>query len=403
MARTQLKAVIMLFALLLGASFTLAQEPQVAQPPPPIQFADWKEVDRTSTAIEYTVSFPSAMETPYPANNTVPLRVLMPTNVTGPVPAVIVLHYWGTRDLKVERALGAELNRHRIAAVLLTLPYHLTRTPPGYVSGELALEPDPELLIQNLVQSVWDVRRSMDWIDSRPEFDHSRMGIAGASLGAVVATLAYGIDQRLTAATFMLGGVDLAHIIWVSSRTVRERDMLRKQGFTEDKLRKALEPVEPLPFLKARTGGTAFVIGANYDTVMPRGSSDELIHALGKPKTLFVDTGHYGGVFVERRLLREAGNFFGSEFAGKDFVPPPRIYAPTVRIGGIANTATGFDLVAGLDLIKFDRRGDGFASLLISPRGPELFIGRRIDSRISFGVLGTRRRVGAGLFWSTVL
>lgn len=393
----------MLFALLLGASLTLAQELQVAQPPPPIQFADWKEVDRTPTAIEYTVSFPSAMDTPYPANNTVPLRVLMPANATGPVPAVIVLHYWGTRDLKVERALGAELNRHGIAAVLITLPYHLTRTPPGYVSGELALEPDPDLLIQNLVQSVWDVRRSMDWIDSRPEFDHSRMGIAGASLGAVVATLAYGIDQRLTAATFMLGGVDLAHIIWVSSRTVREREMLRKQGFTEDKLRRALEPVEPLPFLRARTTGTTFVIGANYDTVMPRGSSDELIKALGHPKTLFVDTGHYGGVFVERRLLREVGNFFGSEFAGKDFVPPARIYAPTVRIGGIANTATGFDLVAGVDLFKFDRRGDGFASLLISPRGPELFVGRRIDSRITFGVLGTRRRVGAGLFWSTVL
>ncbi|HVT11281.1 MAG TPA: alpha/beta hydrolase family protein [Fimbriimonadaceae bacterium] len=393
----------MLFALLLGACLTLAQEPQVAQAPPPIQFPEWKEVDRTATAIEYTVSFPSAMETPYPANNTVPLRILVPVGATGPVPAVIVLHYWGTRDLKVERALGAELNRHGIAAVLMTLPYHLTRTPPGYVSGELALEPDPDLIVQNLVQSVWDVRRTIDWIASRPEFDSSRMGIAGSSLGAVVATLAYGIDSRLSAATFVLGGVDLAHIIWASSRTVREREMLRKRGFTEEKLREALSPVEPKPFLEARTTGTAFVIGANYDTVMPRGSSDELIKALGHPKTLFVDTGHYGGIFVERRLLREAGNFFGSEFAGKDFVPPSRIYAPTVRIGGIANTATGFDLVAGLDLIKFDRRGDGFATLLISPRGPEIFVGRRIDSRISFGVLGTRRTVGAGFFWSTVL
>ncbi|HWA83010.1 MAG TPA: alpha/beta hydrolase family protein [Fimbriimonadaceae bacterium] len=393
----------MLFALLLGACLTLAQEPQVAQAPPPIQFPDWKEVDRSATAIEYTVSFPSAMETPYPANNTVPLRVLTPINATGPIPAVVVLHYWGTRDLKVERALAAELNRHGIAAVLMTLPYHLTRTPPGYVSGELALEPDPDLIVQNLVQSVWDVRRTIDWIASRSEFDPSRMGIAGSSLGAVVATLAYGIDHRLSAATFVLGGVDLAHIIWASSRTVREREMLRKHGYTEDKLREALASVEPKPFLETRTGGTAFVIGANYDTVMPRGSSDELIKALGHPKTLFVDTGHYGGIFVERRLLREAGNFFGSEFAGKDFVPPSRIYAPTVRIGGIANTATGFDLVAGLDLIKFDRRGDGFATLLISPRGPELFVGRRIDSRISFGVLGTRRTVGVGLFWSTVL
>src|SRR5579862_832135 len=94
MTIAQLKTSLMLIALLVGACFTLAQEPQVAQPPPPITFPDWKEVDRTQTAIEYSISFPSAMETPYPANNTVPLRVLMPAEATGPVPAVIVLHYW---------------------------------------------------------------------------------------------------------------------------------------------------------------------------------------------------------------------------------------------------------------------------------------------------------------------
>ncbi|HTQ08929.1 MAG TPA: hypothetical protein VMI31_02545 [Fimbriimonadaceae bacterium] len=393
----------MLCALLLGACLSLAQTPQVAQPPPPITFPDWKEIDRSATEVEYTETFPSAMETPYPANNVVPLHILMPAQASGPVPAVIVLHYWGTRDLKVERALGAELNRHDIAAILVTLPYHLSRTPPGYESGELALEPDPDLITQNMIQSIWDVRRTADWIDSRPEFDHTRVGIAGSSLGAIVATMAYGVDKRFVDATFVLGGVDLARIIWTSSRTVREKEVLRHEGYTEDKLRKALAPIEPLPFVEARKSGTAFVVGANYDTVMPRASTEELIHALGNPKTLFLDTGHYGGIFVERRLLREVGNFFGAEFSGKDFIPPPRIYAPTIRIGGIANSIDGFDLAAGLDLFKFDREGNAFSTLLITPRGTDLFIGRRLDNRISIGVLGTRSKVGVALFWSTVL
>ncbi len=400
---TRLKAIIILLTLLFGACLTLAQQPQIAQPPPPITFPDWKEVDRTQNEIEYTVNFPSALETPYPANNTVPLRILVPAQTTGPTPVVVVLHYWGTRDLKIERAIASELNRHGVAAVLLTLPYHLSRTPPGYVSGELTLEPDPDLLILNMVQSVWDVRRTIDWIETRSEFDHSRIGICGSSLGAVVSTAAFGIDKRIEAATFVLGGVDIAHIIWSSSRTVREREMLRKRGLTEEKLTRVLEPVEPLPFLKSRSGGTTFVIGANYDTVVPRAATDALIGALDHPKVLFVDTGHYGGIFVERRLLREVGNFFGAEFAGKDFTPPSRIYAPTVRIGGLVNTATGFDLGLGLDLVKFDRSGDGFASFLITPRGPEIFLGRRIDNRVSIGFVGTRRRFGAGLFWSTVL
>jgi dienelactone hydrolase len=393
----------MLCALLFGASLTLAQEPLIAQPPSPTAFTDWKEVERTATAVEHSLSFPSAMETKYAENNTVPLRILTPAQATGPVPVVILLHYWGARDLKVERALAAELNRHNIAAVILTLPYHLSRTPPSFESGELSLEPDPDALIRNLTQSVWDVRRATDWIASRPEFDQSRIGIAGSSLGAVVAALAYGIDQRLVDASFVLGGADIAHIIWNSSRTVRAREMLRRRGYTEEKLRQALAPVEPLKYLRNRQTGVSFVIAARYDTVVPRGSSDKLIHALGNPKTLFVETGHYGGIFVERRLLREVGNFFSAEFAGKDFVPPARIYAPTIRIGGIVNTATGFDLAAGVDLLKFDRRGDGFASLLVTPRGVDLFLGRRIDSRISFGAIATRRHVGVGLFWSTIL
>jgi hypothetical protein len=254
-----------------------------------------------------------------------------------------------------------------------------------------------------MTQSVWDVRRTLDWIGTRPEFDSTRFGIAGSSLGAIVAATAYGIDQRFAAAAFVLGGADIAHIIWNSSRTVREREMLRREGFTEDRLRAALEPIEPLRFLSRRSTGRSFVLAAAFDTVIPRGSTDALVKALPNPSKLFVDTGHYGGIFVERRLLREVGNFFSAIYTGKDFSPPTKIYAPTVRIGGIANSITGFDLAAGIDLLKFDRRGDGFASLLITPRGPEVFIGRRIDSRISFGAIGTRRNFGIGIFWSTVL
>lgn len=403
MAKTQLKAVIIFLALLPGACLTLAQEPPVAQAPPPIQFSDWREVDRAEDHLEFTLSFPSAMTTEFAANNIVPLRIFLPTAPAGPFPAVIVLHYWGASDLKVERALAAELNRDGVAAVLLTLPYHLARTPPGYGSGALALRPDPRLLISNMTQSVWDVRRALDFLRTRPEFDPTRIGVAGSSLGAIVATMAYAVDERIRAAAFILGGVDIAQLIWNSSRTVRERDQLRRKGYTEEKLRAELEPVEPLPFLKRRTTGTTFVITANYDTVIPRNSSRQLIEALHSPKTLFVDTGHYGGVFVQRRLLREVARFFHDEFGGKDFVPLRSIYAPTVRIGGLASTTSGFDLAAGLDIWKFDHRGDGFASLLLTPRGPGLFLGYRIDSRISVGGIATRRRAGLGLFWSTVL
>ncbi|HZH99423.1 MAG TPA: hypothetical protein VEX38_10670, partial [Fimbriimonadaceae bacterium] len=115
----------------------------LGDPPPPIEFDDWKEVGRDNGAIEYSVSFPSAIASERIENNTVPLVILVPENAQTPLPVVVVLHYWGAGDLRVERGLAYELNRRGIAAVIPTLPYHLGRTPSGFRSGELSIQPDP--------------------------------------------------------------------------------------------------------------------------------------------------------------------------------------------------------------------------------------------------------------------
>src|SRR5256885_1882545 len=80
------------------------QLPSIAQPPPSIEFAPWKEVPTDSEDTdEFSVSFPSAVVTPYRENNVVPLRIILPIRRDKPVPIVVVLHYWGATDLRVER------------------------------------------------------------------------------------------------------------------------------------------------------------------------------------------------------------------------------------------------------------------------------------------------------------
>ncbi len=382
---------------------TLAQPVDITQAPPTFVFPNWKEVDAGEETIEYSLSFPSAVSTSYEENNTVHLKVFMPADAKGPIPVVLVLHYWGASDLRPERALAQELNRRGIAAALITLPYHLERTPKGRRSGDMAIEPDPERLKLTTLQSVWDTRRALDFLTSRPEFDPGRIGISGTSLGALIASLTFGIDSRVASATFLLGGADFAHILWNSSRVVQQRELLRRRGFTEAKLREALAPIEPLTYLKKRDGGTSFVVGARYDTVVPQQSTQNLIDALENPKVLWLDTGHYGGIFVQRRLMREVAAFFGSQFGGDAYTPPMRLYAPTFRVGLKADAPTGFDVAIGIDVLRFDRRGEGFASFLVTPRGPGLFIGRKITPVLSLGFT-LRPKTGAiGIFWSTVL
>ncbi len=379
--------------------------PRIDEPPSAISFSDWKQESRTETSTEYSLTFHSAMTTSVPQNNIVPLRIFIPNNASGPVPVVLELHYLGARDLNVERALAGRLTSRGVAAIILTLPYHLSRTPPGKSSGELAISSEPADLIATMTQSVLDARRSLDFILSRPEFDHSRIGISGTSLGSIVSALVYALDPRIVDASFVLGGVDLAHIMWTSSRVVVQREALRKQGYTESSLRTALASIEPKTYLGKRTSGSSLVIGARYDTVMPPSDTEQLIAALKEPKVLWLETGHYGGIFAQRKLLTEVATFFGNEFASKPYIPPKYVFAPTLRLGFLASTgpSSAFDVGIGLDLFRSHSNHEFFGTFLVTPRGPQAYLGYQIDKGFSIGAIGSARRIGIGIMWSTVL
>jgi hypothetical protein len=246
--------IVGLIALL--AQSTLAQDADLSQPPQPIQF-DQPTVRDDG---DWDIAFPSPIVTEDESNNTVYARVRLPKNRQGPVPVVIVLHYLGAVDLKVESSLAEELSRKGVASVMLTLPYHLARRPPGQSSAEYVLRPDIPFLIRTVRQTVLDIRRAIDWIEVRPEFRTDRIAISGTSLGAVIASLAYSVDSRITTASFSLGGVDLAHILWRSTRTVLLRDALRRRGYTEARLREELESIEPSNRLRKEDGRPVLVI-----------------------------------------------------------------------------------------------------------------------------------------------
>jgi dienelactone hydrolase len=288
----------------------------------------------------------------------------------------------------------------------MALPYHLERTPKGFNSGDLAILPDTQNLKENLTQAVLDCRRALDFLGQRPEIDSTRLGVSGVSLGAIVSGLVYGVDSRLNRAAFVLGGVDLAHILWKSTRVVSARDVLRGKGYTEEKLRAELIDIEPanlIPDRKDDSVGKTLVVQARFDTVIPAKSSNELIAALGNPAVLRIDTGHYGGVLVQRRILREVARYFTVSFKSEAYVAPERLYAPTLRIGVLSSTNARFDLGLGLDLWRLDRENRSFTSLFATPRGLQFVVGRRIDRGISVGVNAGSHGVGVGIFWSSIL
>ncbi len=315
---------------------------------------------------------------------------------------VVLLHYLGANNQKAETSLANDLARLGMGSVLVALPYHLGRTPPGYRSGELAIQPDPDALVESMTQAVLDVRRAVDWIASRPEFDSTKIGLAGTSLGSIISTLVYAIEPRISASAFVLGGIDLAHILWHSSRVVKQRDRLRRLGFTESKLREAIAEVEPSRYLNPADSRPTFLVTAKFDTVVPPTDAQKLAESLANEKILRLNTGHYGGVFIQQRVQRLVARFFEETFAGKPFEPPKSVYAPTVRLGGISSTDSLVQLGVGFDLWRSSN--DRFVSTLFAtPRGPQLFFGGRVDQSISVGLFAGPRKVSLGVVWSRVL
>lgn len=378
------------------------QDSPITKAPSAITFPLWRNTRNTDFTEEYQLSFPSAVVSQYPENNDVRVTAVLPRNRIGRVPVVLLLHFWGATDNVLEQETASTLANLGIASVYIPLPYHLSRTPAGFRSGELAIQPDPASLRQTMLQSVLDVRRTVDWITTRPEFDSSRIGLTGTSLGAIVSSLAYAVDNRFTCAAFVLGGVDLAHIIWNSSVVVAQRDQLRRKGFTESSLREALKDVEPLTYLANPETRPTYVVRARYDKVVPPESTQELVDRLQTPKQLVIDTGHYGGVLVRGRLLRSVASFFQSEFEGRDFTSPGNFYSPTIRLGLMLEPETGLNVGASLDVWRLNSSNNIFGSVYMTPRGPRGFLGGSIGKGVAIGVIVMPQKTTFGMVWNTV-
>ncbi|MBS1709576.1 MAG: prolyl oligopeptidase family serine peptidase [Armatimonadetes bacterium] len=399
------RVVRIVIALVLGsiAAVSRGQDtPPVDGPVPHIDFGVFRQVAQGEYYEEHTTAFPSALTTGVTNNDEVRLRVFLPTDRVGPVPVVVLLHFWGATDNMVELEMAERLAVRGVASVVMPLPYHLGRTPPGMKSGELAVQPDPVKLRQTMTQAVLDVRRTVDWIETRNEFKKGAVSVAGTSLGSLVAELAFAVEPRFQCGVFMLGGSDLAGILWSSSRVVQHRETLRHNGYTEAKLRQELVPVEPNTYLKLEDKRPTFVVRARQDTVIPPATSQSLVDHLGNTKVLFLETGHYGGFLVQARLIDTVTRFLDATFNGKEFVVPTKFYSPTVRLGLVADTTQGLQVGVGLDVWRSNVASDAFATVFLAPKGLSVFVGHKVNQGLSLGAVAMPRRAAIGLVWSVV-
>jgi hypothetical protein len=258
-----------------------------------------------------SVSFQSAMRTPYPENNTVHALYFRagsseqdPAYVRRPGPdlgtrqglprrrAVLVLPQWNAGpDGHV--GLCRLLNRFGLSALRLTLPYHDARRPPELTRADYIVSANIGRTVQACRQAVVDARRAIAWLDKQ---GYDRIGILGTSLGSCLALLTTAHEPRVRVQALNHISPYFADVVWRGLSTTHVRESL-EGAIDLERLRRLWLPISPHMYLDRVLDRKTLLVYARYDLTFPVDLSRELVREFGRrgiPYELAVlPCGHY--------------------------------------------------------------------------------------------------------------
>lgn len=260
------------------------------------------------------LTFPSALETPHPENNTVTCR-WFPAN--GSRQAVVVLPQWNA-DAGGHVGLCRLLAWRGINALRLSLPYHDERMPPELTRADYIVSSNVGRTLQVCRQAVLDARRAVAWL-AREGYD--RIGILGTSLGSCLSLLTTAHEPLIRAQALNHVSPYFADVVWRGISTQHVREGL-EGSIDLDLLRDLWKPISPRWFLDRVRDRKTLLVYARYDLTFPRDLSEDLLNEFEErdiPHELAVlPCGHYTtgklpfnllDAFVLTRFLKRALGF----------------------------------------------------------------------------------------------
>ncbi|HUR35385.1 MAG TPA: hypothetical protein VM032_16385 [Vicinamibacterales bacterium] len=313
-------------------SSVMADSDAFYTPPPTGDYT----VESGRQAGEQLLTFPSAMTTPHPENNTVYCRLFQPRQsgdeYSGPDletgaddantyvgsglrtgaddantyvgsglqtrpkgghrAAVLVLPQWNS-DAGGHVGLCRLLTMNGLTAVRMSLPYHDRRMPPELRRADYIVSANVVRTLQVCRQAVLDARRAIAWLHAQ---GYDRIGILGSSLGSCLSLLTTAHEPLIRAQALNHISPYFADVVWRGLSTAHVREGL--DGHIElDLLRHLWKPLSPAHFLERLRSRRTLLVYARYDLTFPVDLSRQLVRqfeAQGIPHELAVlRCGHY--------------------------------------------------------------------------------------------------------------
>jgi hypothetical protein len=236
------------------------------------------------------LKFPSAIETPYPENNTVWGRFFDAHTDA----AVIVLPQWNCKwDGQVQ--LCRVLRYFGVTALRLSLPYHHHRKPPHLERAEYLVSSNIARTLTAIRQAVLDARRAADWLFAR---GYKRVAVLGTSVGSCIGFLTLAHDERLSRGAFIHVSSYFADVVWNGLSTKHVRVSFDNAVDLEE-LRYLWSPISPYPFIPRLKGTNRkiLMLSGRYDTTflpsLTQQTYDELDRCGIPHQRIWLPCGHY--------------------------------------------------------------------------------------------------------------
>jgi cephalosporin-C deacetylase-like acetyl esterase len=285
------------------------------------KLAEWlKPFDRKPETFEYSIepageselirfyrlTFPSPFKSEWPENNIVYGELYLPRQVEGKVPGAVVLDILDGSAI-LPRGLARGMAEQGVAAMYITQPCYGKRKPPGNAHMK-AFKADPNKTVDNIRQTVMDVRRAKAVLATLPEVDPKRLALTGVSLGGIMTSLAAGVDGEFARVVPILAGGDLTAITFHARETRSIRRAIEEKGMTREDTARLLAPVEPLNFAGRIDPDTCLMINAAKDEVIPRSTTEALNKAIGS-RIIWTPLGHYSSILYLPQIRQRTIDF----------------------------------------------------------------------------------------------
>ena len=154
---------------------------------------------------------------------------------------------------------------------------------------------NPEPAIRQTIQRH---RRVIDWVESRPDLDVSRLGVFGPSLGGFNALFLAAVDERVSVVSPALVGGSLPFVLVTSEeRRIKEAVAAAKAELSMDDkqlMQHLTENIETDTLMIAPhvNADRVLMVLAKFDKAVPYDSQVKLREVMGQPEAITLPTGH---------------------------------------------------------------------------------------------------------------